>query len=1596
MTNIFKIKKYWITTLGMILLSLASFAQNYDDKTIGFDLVRITASLKRHGVKEENLQQQIAFARKQLTDQFIKAKASENLLVEKIKSEWNSKKTVSRSTAKTAAVTTAASVPQSERNALIALYNSTNGPNWILHMPNHGTAWQVNNPDSDVAGWYGVRVENGHVIGIDLWRCGLYGSLPNEISQLTELKNLTITNNPLSGEIPQGLCLLNNLEVLELYNNKLQGSLPHEIGQLESLQILTFQNNELTGSIPTEIGQLTNLKSLNLGMNRLSGTIPHEIGQLSLLEKLDLSLNYYITGNIPLELYNLNQLKELFLGVNELTGNISPLISGLTQLTDLRFNQNNLTGPIPNEIYQLYNLEHLFLGRNYLGGSLSPQISNLTKLTILSLENNTLTGTIPTGIGQLSLLQDLYLSDNKLNGGIPSVLTSLENLKWLVLNSNQFSGPIPDFTNSPSLSIFGFESNNFRYADFVNEFNAYSNNLQYIYFVNQGKIDPERTITGSTGGSILLTMYDDLRFTPSETFQWYKGISPNGVLIEGATSHNFVLSNLDASNEGDYYCVATHPEISLKLDPWHRTLTLERNPIHVAVTNCAPVNMVLKVSEQSPMQNTAVTFSLETTATSLTYIWKFYNANNALIDTKTSATVLQNFATSGIHKIVLEITDATGCMRKFEKSITVIDPCSLTAEERLGRISIPEFYGSGTAFVTLNETITPELYLYYQNPAKTYTYKWSLFSPNAQLINSGTESTFPITITAEGFHKIELEITDTSDGCKTKYTKPVGTLIQNSCTNENPKSIVVRNLLTSLIKKLVARSILGETDEQINKNSANNELVLLKPYITNSTGNQIYNYTTTRNEYNQITGVKFSFAPERDFDINISVPNGIYYYEGGTTEELYSNIEYDIYIDITQYRTSSDYLTSCKVDNGGKMSNKSAIVFEPNDCRRSSDIRYIDFCPEDIETTCVNKPINLTFETGSSNVTYSWYTIKSGDTQHLNPITNTTGLYTFTPSTAGTYTIYLNAYKNNECQFEFKKTVLVKSCEPFVSCTKSNRNTPVIKSILTTLVNKLLSLPAEDITYGYNCDELTALSPYIKDQYPGIYNFTRDTEQGFVAFSFSYHDEYDVKIAINGNTVADFNLDNYESDTVQTELRTGLNDPFKSYVNHIDFCSALYCVSHIAFVVDESGSIDTTEAGKIRKQLKNYIQQQANDNDKLQSNVYVSLIGMSDNDEDNREDHIQQIRVTNEPGVLKQFNDWIDNYGLVNDKRRVSASSDYWKSGLDVALRSTMKPSVVMMITDGCQTADVAQLKETMSGFNNSKSTTNTSTDKPHLYVLGIENGFYVDADNYGAASSTTQDPNNGQTTTAVIDSKVVPNLRTSLKYLLDYPVSEFPQEDIKNFRDFDFYGYETFNPLATTENLAFLSDNLKLSGFSCGKPTDKNYCSDCLSFQPVPGKEYMLSVWVKEESTVQVKTYENAAVNIHFYSDAEASELQKISTQKLMASGDIIDGWQRITGKFLIPKFTKTISIELQNNSNGIAAYFDDIRIHPLEGSIKTFVYDPETFKLMSELDENNYSTFYEYDNEGGLVRVKKETAKGIKTIQETRSGNFINTTQN
>jgi hypothetical protein len=112
---------------------------------------------------------------------------------------------------------------------------------------------------------------------------------------------------------------------------------------------------------------------------------------------------------------------------------------------------------------------------------------------------------------------------------------------------------------------------------------------------------------------------------------------------------------------------------------------------------------------------------------------------------------------------------------------------------------------------------------------------------------------------------------------------------------------------------------------------------------------------------------------------------------------------------------------------------------------------------------------------------------------------------------------------------------------------------------------------------------------------------------------------------------------------------------------------------------------------------------------------------------------------------------------------------------------------------------------------------------------------------------------------------------------------------------------------------------------------------------------------------------------------------LGSTSTTTFRPSGRVVEGWQKIEAAFEISANTSAIRIKLGAGNND--AYFDDVRMFPKEANMKSFVYHPASQKLMAELDENNYATFYEYDKDGSLIRVKKETYNGIMTVKEARS---------
>jgi Leucine-rich repeat (LRR) protein len=330
--------------------------------------------------------------------------------------------------------TSVTEIPQTECEALVALYNSANGTGWITNMN-----WLVTNTPCS---WYGVGCGGGYVASINLDANQLTGSIPTELDNLTLLSSLSLSQNQLSGSIPVELGNLVYLQNLSLWQNQLTGNIPTELGNLTLLEYLPLCENQLTGNIPTELGNLTQLVDLCLSTNQLSGSIPTELGNLTQLTSLRLS-NNQLSGSIPAELGNLTQLQQLHLSNNLLSNSIPVELGNLTQLTGLELNLNQLSGSIPTQLGNLIQLQKLLLGINQLSGSIPAELGNLTQLKYLYLYDNQLSGSIPAELGNLTQLTSLDLWNNQLTGSIPVELGNLTQLTGFYLQYNQLSGSIP-------------------------------------------------------------------------------------------------------------------------------------------------------------------------------------------------------------------------------------------------------------------------------------------------------------------------------------------------------------------------------------------------------------------------------------------------------------------------------------------------------------------------------------------------------------------------------------------------------------------------------------------------------------------------------------------------------------------------------------------------------------------------------------------------------------------------------------------------------------------------------------------------------------------------------------------------------------------------------------------------------------------------------------------------------------------------------------------------------------------------------------------------------------------------------------------------
>lgn len=221
--------------------------------------------------------------------------------------------------------------------ALAVLYDSTDGPSWKMDVKflseSDACSWNdglINEDENEQRYSAGLHCQPRPTI--QFRRAGLHGTIPWELSLLSDLVFLRMDENSLFGTLPTEFGRLTALEILNFSNNSLTGIIPTELAALTALEEFSMNGNNLHGTLSTELGSWRNMGWFYVQHNRLTGTLPTELGKWTALEESSIVGNEFV-GTSPTEFGRLSLLQSLEMNANSLTGTLPTELGTLTALT---------------------------------------------------------------------------------------------------------------------------------------------------------------------------------------------------------------------------------------------------------------------------------------------------------------------------------------------------------------------------------------------------------------------------------------------------------------------------------------------------------------------------------------------------------------------------------------------------------------------------------------------------------------------------------------------------------------------------------------------------------------------------------------------------------------------------------------------------------------------------------------------------------------------------------------------------------------------------------------------------------------------------------------------------------------------------------------------------------------------------------------------------------------------------------------------------------------------------------------------------------------------------------------------------------------
>ncbi|KAK4257000.1 hypothetical protein QN277_006650 [Acacia crassicarpa] len=127
----------------------------------------------------------------------------------------------------------------------------------------------------------------------------LNGVLSPAIGRLSELKELSLSDNQLTSQIPTQIVECRKLEILDIGNNRFSGEVPSELSSLIRLRVLDISSNKFSGNL-NFLKYFPNLETLSVADNLFKGRIPASVRSFRNLQHFNFSGNHFLEIPPPL------------------------------------------------------------------------------------------------------------------------------------------------------------------------------------------------------------------------------------------------------------------------------------------------------------------------------------------------------------------------------------------------------------------------------------------------------------------------------------------------------------------------------------------------------------------------------------------------------------------------------------------------------------------------------------------------------------------------------------------------------------------------------------------------------------------------------------------------------------------------------------------------------------------------------------------------------------------------------------------------------------------------------------------------------------------------------------------------------------------------------------------------------------------------------------------------------------------------------------------------------------------------------------------------------------------------------------------------